>query len=68
MDTATPTRTYSVPDISCGHCKASIEGAVGALDDVDTVTVDVDTKTVTVSGGTDEGIVAAIDTAGYAVA
>ena len=33
------TRTLSVPDISCGHCKSSIEGAVGPLDGVELVEV-----------------------------
>jgi copper chaperone len=62
-------RTYSVPGISCGHCKAAIEGEVGELSDVDTVVVDVDAKTVTVEGSaSDDEIVAAIDEAGYEVA
>ncbi|MFP4148473.1 MAG: heavy-metal-associated domain-containing protein [Nitriliruptoraceae bacterium] len=62
-------RTYSVPDISCGHCKSAIEGEVGALEDVDTVTVDIDARTVTVDGSaSDEAIHAAIGEAGYEVA
>ncbi len=68
METEAATRTYSVPDISCDHCKASIEGALGDVADVNSVAVDVAAKTVTVSGGADDAIVAAIDTAGYAVA
>jgi len=40
------TTTLSVPDISCGHCKTSIEGAVSALAGVETVEVVVDDKTV----------------------
>lgn len=63
------TRVYSVPTISCGHCKAAIEGEVGKLSDVATVEVDVATKTVRVEGeATDEAIRAAIDEAGYDVA
>jgi len=62
-------RVYAVPEISCGHCRSAIEAAVGALDDVETCTVDIDAKTVTVVGGApDDTIVAAIDDAGYAVA
>ena len=61
-------RTYSVPDVSCGHCKASIEGEVGKLDDVSSVNVDIDSKTVTVEGdASDDDIKAAIDEAGYEV-
>ena len=63
------TRTYSVPEISCGHCKSSIEGEVGALDDVATVLVDIEARTVTVDGeASDEAIHAAIEEAGYEVA
>lgn len=62
-------RTYNVPDISCGHCKSSIEGEVGALEDVDRVEVDIDTRTVTVEGSaSDQAIHAAIEEAGYEVA
>jgi copper chaperone len=64
-----PTRTYSVPDISCGHCKSSIESEVGALDDVAAVLVDIEARTVTVDGeASDEAIHAAIGEAGYEVA
>lgn len=63
------TRLYEVPEISCGHCKQSIEGAVGALDDVDRVLVDIEARTVAVEGtATDEAVEAAIDEAGYEVA
>jgi copper chaperone len=62
-------RTYSVPSISCGHCKASIEGEVGKLDAVSNVVVDIENRTVTVEGdASDDAIKAAIDEAGYEVA
>jgi len=62
-------RTYDVPGISCGHCKAAIEAEVGALSDVTTVTVDIDARTVSVDGeATDDAVRAAIDEAGYEVA
>ena len=35
-------KVLSVPDISCGHCKVSIEGAVKKLKGVSKVDVDVD--------------------------
>jgi len=60
------TRTYTVPGISCGHCKASIEGEVGALADVTSVVVDIEARTVTVDGTADDTAVrAAIVEAGY---
>ena len=60
--------TLSVPEISCGHCKATIEGAVQALDGIEAIDVDLDAKTVTVLGGDSEAIVNAIEGAGYDIA
>jgi copper chaperone len=62
-------RTYSVPGISCDHCKASIEGEVGRLSGVERVDVDVEARTVLVVGAAaDDAICGAIDEAGYEVA
>ena len=62
-------RIYSVPAISCGHCKAAIEGEVAKLDGITSVEVVIDEKTVHVDGdATDDAIRAAIDEAGYDVA
>ncbi|MDP8955018.1 MAG: cation transporter [Actinomycetota bacterium] len=59
-------RTYSVPGISCDHCKRAIEGELGPMAGVERVEVDVATKTVTVAGPvSDEDVRAAIDEAGY---
>ena len=38
--------TLTAPDISCGHCVATINKAVGALDGVRTVTTSEQTKQV----------------------
>ncbi len=62
------TTTYAVPDISCQHCVDSITKEVGAVDGVDIVDVDLETKIVSVEGGDPAAIVAAIDEAGYDVA
>jgi copper ion binding protein len=60
------TRTYSVPSISCEHCKRAIETEVDTLSDVSSVEVDVAAKTVTVEGEAgDEEIRSAIEEAGY---
>ena len=62
------TTTYSVPEISCDHCKSTIEQAVGSLDGVERVDVDVEAKTVAVDGGERDAIVSAMEDAGYDVA
>ncbi len=58
---------FSVPTVSCHHCQVAIQGEVGKIPGVQSVTVDLDTKTVTIEG--DElqvdALIAAIDEAGY---
>lgn len=63
------TVTYSVPDISCGHCRAAITDEVSRVEGVQEVEVDLDAKTVTVTGEPldEPALVAAIDEAGYEV-
>ena len=40
----------SVPDMSCGHCKASVEAALSALPGMAPIAVDLTTREVTVAG------------------
>ena len=42
------TSILNVPDISCGHCQATITNALSPLPGVDSVSVDIPTRTVTV--------------------
>ena len=57
---------YTVPGITCGHCRSAIEQEVGALDGITSVAVDIDTKLVTVVGSAaDDAVRAAIVEAGY---
>ncbi len=61
--------TYSVPGISCGHCRWAIDRKVTAVAGVTAVDVDLDAKRVTVSGAfSDADVREAIDDAGYDVA
>ena len=55
--------TFSVPGMTCGHCKMSVEGEVGKVAGVASVAVDLDTKLVTVGGDALDraAIVAAIE-------
>jgi copper chaperone len=60
-----------VPEIHCGHCKSSLEGAVGALSGVDTVTVSISDATLDVAYDDDavelDSIKHTIEEQGYAV-
>ncbi len=62
--------TYTVPDMSCGHCKQAVSSELEQVDGVDSVVVDLDTKLVTVRGDSlDEAALrAAIEEAGYKAA
>ena len=64
--------TLSVPDVSCEHCVKTVSGALGALPGIDTVTVDLTSKTVSLryepAQVTLERIEETLDDAGYTVA
>jgi copper chaperone CopZ len=57
---------YSVPGVSCEHCREAITREVGALAGVESVAVDLDRKLVTIAGAdlSDVDLRAAIDDAG----
>ena len=61
--------TYSVPGVSCGHCRAAITSEVERVAGVSAVDVALDAKRVTVVGRDldDAAIRAAIDEAGFDV-
>jgi copper ion binding protein len=63
------TRTYVVDGMTCGHCVNAVTGEVTKLDGVTDVAVDLEAKTVTVSGEPidDTAVREAIDEAGYTV-
>jgi copper chaperone len=62
----------NVPTVSCNHCKMAIENAVGAMDGVGEVAVDVADKTVTIDFDTEavslESIEDTVADEGYEVA
>ncbi len=62
------TSTYTVPAISCDHCKHTIETALAPVPGVTSAEVDVAGKTVTVESDTEvpeAAVRAAIEEAGY---
>ena len=62
-------KTLIVEGMSCGHCEKAVKGAVGSLDGVSTVEVDLNNKQVTVEGENlqDDILTEAIEDAGYDV-
>lgn len=55
-----------IPDMSCGHCVATIAAAVRRLDATATVDADLEARTVAIRSGADPTrIEAAIREAGY---
>lgn len=62
------TTVYSVPGMTCQHCVDSVTAEVSAVPGVEAVDIDLAAKTVTVTGGDDAAVRAAIDEAGYEVA
>ncbi len=64
------TLSYSVPGMHCGHCERAVSEELSAVDGVESVDVDLETKLVTVvgSGLDDAKLRAAIDEAGYEAA
>ena len=61
------TVTLSVPGMSCGHCEAAVKFEVGKVTGVGSVSVDLDSKDVVVTGDALDldAIIAAVDEAGY---
>lgn len=58
--------TLSVPDMSCSHCKATVEAALGAVPEVGAVTVDLAARKVQVAGPAPAAaLLQALDKAGY---
>jgi copper chaperone len=57
---------FTVKDMTCGHCAATITEAVKALDPAGRVEIDLDAKTVRVESAiSSERIAAAISRAGF---
>lgn len=62
---------FSVPEMSCGHCKATVENAVSSVGGVRSAEVNLEARTVTVDHDDtvdNSTIVGAIEEVGYQVA
>jgi len=57
---------FSIPDMSCGHCRGVIETAVKAADPAAAITFDQDSHQADITSGLDTArLVAVLDEAGY---
>ena len=60
------TITLSVPDMSCGHCRASIETALAPLPGVGAIAFDAEARRVAVTGSAPAAtLIAALDAIGF---
>ena len=59
--------TYTVPDMTCSHCRQAVSSELAQVAGVESVAVDLDTKLVVVSGSglDDAALRAAIEEAGF---
>ncbi|MGL4235632.1 heavy-metal-associated domain-containing protein [Tabrizicola sp.] len=58
--------TLLVPDMSCNHCKATVEAALASVTDAGAVTVDLANRRVEVAGNVPSAaLIKALDQAGY---
>lgn len=58
--------TLSIPDMTCGHCKASVEQALARVADAGTIRVDLSARTATTSGtASAESLIRALDEVGF---
>ncbi len=59
--------TLNVPDMTCGHCKASVEQALAGVDPMAIVAVDLTTRHVDVTTtATPAALIGALKTVGFA--
>ncbi len=58
--------TLSIPDMSCGHCSASVQQALTALPGAAAISVDLAARTATVTGPADPAtLLAALNRIGF---
>ncbi len=61
--------TFHIPDMSCGHCKATVEETIHAIDPAARIEFDMAARRISVESGTDAARVrTALAEAGYPAA
>ena len=57
---------FSVPDMTCGHCKASVTTTLSQLKDIGAINVDLTTRQVEITGTAPQtAVIAALDEIGF---
>ena len=57
---------FSIPDMSCGHCKAAVEAAILKLDPSASVQVDLTTRRAEIpSSQPTDALISALDAVGF---
>lgn len=62
------TTVFSVPGMTCGHCKQAVTTEIGKIAGVSSIDIDLDTKKVTVTSSDPlewSEVVSAVDEAGF---
>jgi copper chaperone len=58
--------TLSIPDMSCGHCKAAVEAAIQKLDPIASVQIDLANRRAEISSSQPvEAMIKALATVGF---
>lgn len=58
--------TLSIPDMTCGHCRASVTDALSRLKGAEKIEVDLTAKTARVEGNADSAeMIRALDAIGF---
>ena len=66
MNKVTKMTVFKVPEMSCGHCKSTVEKAIASLDPTSSVEVDLENRTARITSvASDQDVVAALQKAGY---
>ena len=61
---------FTVPEISCGHCKDTIESTLSSVESIESVSVDIEKKSVEVFSSSDIDMINVsqlLDEQGYTV-
>ncbi len=65
-DKSSKERIFKVEGMTCGHCQKAVEAAIGQLDGVQSVRVDLKAGEAKVVGHVnDQTVIAAVEDAGY---